>query len=302
MKIRLIINPYAGIQKKRISKIKENLFLEKENKTEKEIMNFFKKVNLKIDVKRTKKAEHATSIARDSKEYNTIIVAGGDGTINEVINGIKNFKTKIGIIPLGSENVMAKELNIPLKLKKACEIILKGKTKEVDIGVANKKRFIFVSGIGFDAKAISNIRPKLKQLIGKHSYTVAGFKTLFEHQPKELNIKIDNEKEIIKGYFAVVSNTKKYGGNLLITPDAKIDDGFLDLCVFKNKDVLSMMIYLLSARVGQIKSITGIKHYKIKSAKITSKEKVLFHRDAEIGGTTPVNISILPKRIRLFVP
>jgi len=301
VKTLLIINPKAGIQKKKLGELKEKLFLEEENQLEREIKTFFEKHKLHLDIKRTKKAGDATRIAKTSKDYDAIIAAGGDGTVNEVINGLENYETKIGIIPLGSENVMAKELKIPLKVKRACEIIIKGKTKDVDVGLANKKKFLFVSGIGFDANAITNVQPKIKQILGKHSYAVAALKTLFEHNPEELIITI-NKKEVVKGYFVIISNTKRYGGKLMLTPDAELDDGFLDLCVFKNKDIWSMIKYLLSARAGQIKKIKDIEHYKIKTAHIKSKKKVLFHTDAEIGGTTPVNIKVLPRQIKLIVP
>ncbi|MBC8501035.1 MAG: diacylglycerol kinase family lipid kinase [DPANN group archaeon] len=301
MKIKLIINPEAGIQKRNLDRIKKNIFLNKEERTERKIEEFFKKKELEIDIAHTKKAGDATNIAKRSKNYDIIIAAGGDGTINEVINGIENYKTKLGIIPIGSENVVSKELKIPTQINEACNIILKGKTKKIDLGLINNKKFIFVVGIGFDAHAITNVKREVKRLIGKHSYTIAGLKTLFEHKPEELKIKIDNKKEET-GYFAIISNVKRYGGNIKITPEAELDDGYLDLCIFKNRDVWSVMKYVIGVASGQISKLKEIKHYKIKKADIKAKNKVLYHTAAEIGGTTPVKVSVLPRKLEIIVP
>lgn len=298
VKIKLIINPLAGVQKRNINKLKRNIL--PEQRTEKKIEEFFEENNIKIDISRTKKAGDGTILAKKAKNYDIVIAAGGDGTINEVINGL-DAKTKLGIIPIGSGNVFAKELKIPLQTRKACEVILKEKTKKVDLGTINNKKFIFVAGIGFDAHAITNMKPKLKGLIGKHSYTVAGLKTLFQHKPEELDIKINGKKQE-KGYFAIISNVKRYGGNIKITPEAELDDGYLDLCIFKNKDVWSIMKYVVGAASGTISKIKEIKQYKIKKAEIKSKNRVLFHTDAEIGGTTPVKISVLPKKLEIITP
>ncbi|MBU0472446.1 MAG: diacylglycerol kinase family lipid kinase [Nanoarchaeota archaeon] len=298
MKVKLIINPTAGIREKNINQLKRKI-LSEEN-IEKQITKFFQDKKWIINISRTKKAGDGTIIARKSKNYNIIIAAGGDGTINEVINGM-NINTKLGIIPLGSENVLAKELKISLNIEKACKIIYQNKTKKIDLGIINKKRFIFVAGIGFDADAITKVKPILKKLIGRHAYTVAGLRTLFEHKPEELEITINN-KEKEKGYFVIISNVKRYGGNLKITPTAELDDGSLDLCVFKNKDLWSVMKYILGGVSGTMKNVKETKHYKITSAEIKSKKPTLYHTDAEIGGTTPVKIKVIPKKLAVIIP
>ncbi|MFH1589989.1 MAG: diacylglycerol kinase family protein [archaeon] len=300
MKIKLIINPAAGIQKKNLVKIKNTILSLKQITPEMKIKNFFEKKGLKIDVEETKKQSDATNIAKKSKNYDIIIAAGGDGTINEVINGMQNHKTKLGIIPLGSENVMAKELNIPLRITNACKTIIKGNTRKIDIGTINNKKFIFVAGVGFDAEAITNVQPILKKLLGGHAYTLAGLKTLFSHKPEELTIIIDGKKE--KAYFAIVTNIKTYGAGIVIASNAEMDDGYLDLCLFKNKDLWSVMKYVVGAASGKMSKLKGIEQHKIKKAEITSKKKVSYHTDAEIGGTTPIKIAILKEKLSVIVP
>lgn len=285
MNAKVIINPQAGRQLRDF-----------ENK----IRSFFKDTNITLNFSYTDKKGHATKIAQKTKDNDLIIIVGGDGTINEVVNGLRDYKVKIGLIPVGSENVFATELKIPKNVKKACEIILKGRTRKIDLGVINKKKFIFVAGIGFDAHAITKIRPKLKKLIGKHSYKIAGLETLFKHKAEELTIKIGKKTE--KGYFVLASNVKNYGGNFKITPKAKLDDGYLDICIFQNKDVWSVMKYVVGGITGHITRLKDIKHYQVKKATITSEKAVLYHTDAELGGKTPVEIKVLAKKLKIITP
>jgi len=299
MKVKLIINPNAGIQKKSIKKIKQSLFLEKKDEEIKIIVDFFKKQRIKLNISQTKKEGDGIIIASKSSKYNLIIVAGGDGTINEVINGL-NYKTKLGIIPTGSENVFAKEMKIPTNIVKACEVIIKKQTKLVDIGIANKNKFVFSCGIGFDAHAITKVKTIMKKFFGKHSYKFAGIKTLFEHRAEKLSIKCDDKQ--YEGYFAIISNLKKYGGNIILSPNAEVNDGKLDVSIFTKKDFLSNVKYLFGAVRGNISKLQNIKQLQAKKIIVTSKKNVLYHTDAEIKGTTPVSISVLPSKLKLIVP
>lgn len=297
MKAKLIINPKAGIHRENIHKVKSALTGMSQGD---QIKTFLSEENIEVDIFETKKSGDATKIAKDVEGYDMVIGAGGDGTVNEVVNGLNNFDVSLGIIPLGSENVFAKELKIPLRIKNSCKVIGKGKTRKVDVGVMNKKRFIFVAGIGFDAHAIKNVRQKVKKILGKHSYTLAGLKTLFEHKPEKIKISF-NGKETF-GYFAIISNVKRYGGRIKVTPNAKLDDGYLDMCVFKNKDLLSVMRYVMGAASKQMHLTENIERYKIKKGKITCEKPVLYHTDAEIGGKTPVEVDVLAKTLRVVVP
>jgi len=295
LSIRIIINPKAG---RNISR----KFIEKPIDT---IKKFFSDKKITVDIKETKRKGHAKILAKN-KRFDIIIAVGGDGTINEVINGFSlensnaDNRQLLGIIPTGSENVFAKEMNIPLNVKRACEVILRMNHRKIDLGLVNNKRFIFTLGIGFDAQAITQADPFIKQIIGKHSYLLAGFKTLFSYKQEEITITNKNKKH--KGYFALVNNLKLYGGKMIFTPDAKPDDGYFDVCLFKKRDIFSMFKNLASAKSGHIKTFGDVEIFKCKEAIITSKKPVLYHTDAEISGKTPVSVSIKKHAIDLIIP
>ena len=286
MKRLLIINPRAGKYKK----IRED------------IEKIFSKTDLTI--KETKKKLHARELAKKAVgKYDVVIVAGGDGTINEVINGIAGTKVKVGIIPNGTENVIAQELGIPKDHKKAAKVVLKGKTKTYDLGKANGRYFMMMTGIGLDAKAAKNVdnRPVLKKMLGRGMYHVTAIQTYLTDKPSKLKIWLDDQILPRWGYYAIVGNIKLYGGNLKLTPIARPDDGYLDICIFKNKDIFSMMKYFVGATYkNKIIEMPSIEYFRVKKIKIESEKKVLAHTDAEIIGTTPVEIEAIPKSIKII--
>jgi YegS/Rv2252/BmrU family lipid kinase len=295
MRYLLILNPSAGGGKARkfIGKIKE----------------FFKKNNAELDVYQTSKAKEAIKVARRKRsKYDIIIVGGGDGTVNEVINGIvrhriplKKYRVMMGIIPFGTENVLAREFEIPNDPIKACEIILKGKSQLIDLGKAKRRYFVLMCGVGFDAHVASKVSGLLKWLLGTRAFAVTVVKELLTYNPSELTVKIKDKK--IKGYYAVVSNAKYYGGGLRLSSSyTNIKDGLLDVCVLKNKDILSMLRYIFSAYKTQLHKEPDVRYYKAKKVRIKGEEPMLVHVDAELIGKTPVTVKIVPRILDLIVP
>ncbi len=288
MKYLLIINPNAGKRKPIV----------------KDLLELFKERKRILDIAETKKPGDGIRIAKKAAgKYKAVIAAGGDGTINEVVNGLAGTNTPIGIIPAGTENVLATELKIPKDHKKAGKKILTGKTKTFDLGKAGKRYFTLMAGIGLDAIASHNVefRPTLKKMLGRNAYPIAAIQTYFQYKPKKLRIKLDDQVLPRWGYFAVVGNMKLYGGGLKITAKAKADDGYLDICIFKNKDIVNMLKYFIGARFKHnIEELPNIEYFKVKKIKITTEQKTMVHTDAEIAGTTPINIEAVPKAIKII--
>jgi YegS/Rv2252/BmrU family lipid kinase len=213
MKIKLIVNSKAGSYKNKIA----SLLLPK-------IVKKLKKSGITVDLFFTKKKNDAFKEAKVSLNYDAIVASGGDGTINEVVNGIGTSGIPLGIIPLGTVNLLPKELKIPQNPLKACETIIKGNVKKIDLGKAGEHYFTLMAGIGFDAEVINNMVPKVKRILGGGAYFFSGIKMLTEYKPTLMSVKIEDTIERM-GYFIVVSNAKRY---------ADITDGLLDVCIFRN--------------------------------------------------------------------
>jgi len=280
-----IVNPKCrGLKKLQSFDRLKDIFLDK--KIDLEIYETFSSGDA------TKKAD------TEKNNYDLIIAGGGDGTINEVINGIANSKTQFGIIPLGTENVLAQELKISLDPKKALLNILNGSSHKVDLGKANGRYFILMAGIGFDAYVASEVEPVLKELLGSAAYHLTAIQKVFEYSHTKLNIEADGKK--YEGYFVVVGNVKLYGGKIKLTYHAAIDDGYVDLCIFQKKDVFSIIRYLFGATVQMHHLMPDVEYFKAKKIKITAEEPVLVHTDCEIIGKTPVEIEVCPKALNMI--
>ncbi len=189
----------------------------------------------------TQKKGDAEYLAKDSikKSPLMIVAAGGDGTFNEVINGLAGSEIPMAILPFGSTNVLAKEIGAPENIKKAIDFALSRTPRKISLGkVIIKKNsltldryFILMAGIGYDGETVFGLNESLKKISGKGSYIFSGIKTLFKFKPLELKFDIDGK--IFFGHSAIISKAAKYGGNFKITPDANISEPIFYVCIFK---------------------------------------------------------------------
>jgi len=224
-----------------------------------------------------------------------IISVGGDGTLNEVINGISSPSTLLGIIPTGISNVLAMELGIPLDLDGAIRIILDGHTRLIDLGFANERLFSTMVSIGLDAEAVRIVNPAIKKLIKKYAYHLSGLKALISFRPSPFTLKTD-EGEKLSGCSVVISNASFYGGTHRMNPAARVDDGFLHCCIFEKGGRLDYARYFW----GVIQK----KHHRFKDVHLIKSSGILIEdrgipiqADGDYIGRTPVRIRIVPKRL-----
>lgn len=257
--------------------------------------------NWQIDIYKTRSKGDATKEAKKSGTYDIVIVAGGDGTINEVINGLAGSKVKLGIIPIGTGNVFAKELKLPINIHKICNIIKKTKTRVYDLGKANNNYFLLCCGIGFDASVLKEMNPLIKKILGVFSYPVYAIKRLVNYNAPLIYVRANSKKK--KGFFLIVSNIKEYAGLFEFSPDANPYDGKLDACLFEYK----IKFFRIIKELIKVKSKLKLKpqdvlHYQFENIRVESDSKVLVQTDGEIIGTTPVDIKVVPKAISIIVP
>ncbi len=271
---------------------------------EDDLIELFAKKKCKLDIVKTKRPLDAKRLAKKAiGKYDVVIAGGGDGTINETINGLADSDTKLGIIPMGTENALAQGLGIPLDHVAAANIILKGKSRLFDLGKAKDRYFILTAGVGLDAKALSDVKPIIKKFLGRGSYPLSALKTILTHVPSKLEVWLDDQVLPRWGYFVVIGNVKYYGSTMELAQYAEPDDGYLDVCIFKRTDVINMFKYFVSAASKGFIPLTdfpNIEYFKVKKMKIKSKKPALAHTDAEIIGSTPLTIKIHPKAIKVI--
>lgn len=239
--------------------------------------------------------------------FDRVIVAGGDGTINQAINGIGDSGVPLGIIPLGTGNVLAHELGIPSNnIARALEIIDANNIREVDVASADGRRFILMAGFGFDAAVVESVSPKVKDVWGTMAYAPAIVEQLIKYAPTRFRLTLHDGEVVETDAFAVVvANCGTYAHSFKIAPEAVFDDGLLDVIVFEkgNATTTLRLVRQCLSTIFQT-DLAGITATCLKTAsvRIESDPPVRSQIDGDVTGESGVLIKVLPKCLRLLVP
>ncbi len=253
--------------------------------------------------------ELAAQAVRDG--YNVVIAAGGDGTINEVVNGMAAApgglaSAKLGVLPLGTVNVFAREVGVPLNVKAAWKVIGAGRETVIDLGVAEfgtngakqRRYFIQLAGAGIDSRAVELVSWKLKKKIGPLAYIWAGWQAWREQRPV---VKVEGV-EAGAGELVMLGNGRYYGGSFAFFPRASLQDGKMDVCVFPKVTSVGMAEAAFGALTGRLDKLTAARRSQAARVTLSSGSRVLLQLDGESAGELPATLSILPRALRVIVP
>jgi YegS/Rv2252/BmrU family lipid kinase len=237
------------------------------------------------------------------EKYDLVIAAGGDGTINEVLNGL-TADVPLGILPLGTANVLSRDLKIPIDdLEAACEILRTGEARPMDLGWCNGRRFGLVAGIGFDAQAVKEVPPDIKNLIGAPAYVLSGLRALVQMQrPLLYRLTLGKRKVRSRGMMLVVANAASYAGTLQLAPDASLDDGLLDLCLFREKNKLAFLWQWVLVLLRRQRSHPNFVYHPITEVHVRCDPPAAVQLDGDYFCTTPVGIRVLPGVVKVMQP
>jgi diacylglycerol kinase (ATP) len=265
-------------------------------------------------LKPTKAVGDARKLAALAVEegFETIVAAGGDGTLNEVLNGIvdapKGFeRARLGVLPLGTVNVFAREVRIPLKLKEALQTLRTGRETLIDLGIVDyqengvpaRRCFAQLAGAGLDARAIELVNWRLKKKIGPLAYVVAGLRALTERQAK---IKVSDGKKEQIGELVLIGNGSLYGGQFRIFPPADMRDGLLEACVFAKVSFGTLLRCAPKLLLRGTLPRAATANFRSETLTLTSDSKVPFEIDGEFGGYLPATFSMRRMQLRVIVP
>ena len=224
--------------------------------------------------------------------YTTIIAAGGDGTINEVVNGIVGIpKVTLGILPVGTMNVFAVELGIPLNsLEKAWAIIEKKNICQLDLPRAGSRYFVQLGGAGLDAEVVRRTTRKSKKALGPLSYLVSLAQVAGE-KPPAITIECDQGIERT-GSFVLFGNGRFYGGPFKMFHQGSQTDGLLDVLVFKNQSPWDLFRYMQAILMGQHSKLDDVEYFQSASLSLRAEEPVPFELDGEMMGYLPLCVTL----------
>ncbi|HTZ16857.1 MAG TPA: diacylglycerol kinase family protein [Dissulfurispiraceae bacterium] len=295
-----------------------------------------------VELKLTARKGDAETFAREASALpgSIVVAAGGDGTYNEVANGLLHSDTPLAILPLGTTSVLARELGIPLNIDKALDVVANGKIKTIHMGkiifaapsfhadatgggqTTATRHFLLMAGIGYDGEAVYGVNEALKKRSGKMAYITSGLRSIVDYNPSPLiisapvNVPEDTESGKFRlhhqhssmsgnllhsaGYTIVVSKAACYGGDLKITPDAQLTSPYLYVFIGHKRRRLDLIRYLTAIISGRSLSLEEISYFR--TTKITIEGSSRIQLDGDYAGKTPAEITIARDALKLVVP
>lgn len=287
MKIKLIANPVAGGDAS--AKIGR-------------IATWLTERGATVDLVMTEKRGDARQAAAAAKTagFDRIIAAGGDGTLNEVINGLAPSAVPLAFIPLGTANVFALEIGIPFDLEQACAVALDGTPCPVCLGLADNTRFLLMAGIGFDAEVVARVSLRLKRRIGKWAYLLSGLAVLLRSAADTVEI-VDEQGRHYRGCSAIIGNGRYYGGRFSITPGASLQDDTLHVCLLRRRGRFGFMSSLLKLALGR--PLAEREAWRFQARKLTvTGSRAAVQLDGDYHGRLPQTLCAASGELRLVYP
>ena len=255
----------------------------------------------------TQHSDDAEEIVRSEckADFDVIAVAGGDGTLQQVVNGLGEQSPPLALIPVGTANVVAIEMGLMrngqmIDADLLADIILKGETKTICAGAINERLFVFTAGVGFDANVVAAVSSSLKKKIRKLAFVAAAIRTLFTYKYPLLSLSIDGQK--YRGAGVIVMNGQYYGGNYTITPENNLADPGFAVLVLKRAGRMAGLSYLVSLAQGKLHKRQDVIYLKnVRLIDVTGPADLPCQADGEVSGHLPVQIRADVKQVELIV-
>lgn len=290
-RVRIILNPASG-QGYRLADLDETF-------------GYLVRQGWELSLRETHYPNEARDLARQAAQegLELVIAVGGDGTVNEVVNGLAGTQTAMAVLPMGSGNNWAREQGLPEEADDAARALVQGQVRSVDLGQAGERYFLLMASVGFDAAVVQALSEESKQAFWPLGYILKGITLAITFAGEETLITLDDREVGGETILVVIGNTRLYGGVAQITPRASIDDGLLDVCVFQGKGGLPLLsLFTLGALLQRPDLISGVDSYRAREVTIRSQTPLFVQTDGEPIGTTPMTFRAVPRALRVLVP
>ena len=300
MRTVLIINPASGVS------LLAETHHDSGESPEEMILEVLRTYGIEPEIWHTTLEDPGNGLAKKAADEHVdlVIATGGDGTIDAVARGLVKRETTLAIIPMGTMNNLAHSLGIPLPLEAACAIIAKGETRAIDVGIINEKTFIEVAGIGLEAALF----PAAEELKSPGFFSIirgviGGIFTLFAYQPTKFRISFDDKKRrSFQAIQVTICNAPFYGAHFQIAPNILMDDGLLDVVIYKTFSKFEYMRHAISITQGRRIFQPKITHRRVKSLRISTDHPVQIQADGLPHGHTPAVVRLVPGALSVRVP
>ena len=250
----------------------------------------------------TASEEDAADPSLGGQDWERVIVMGGDGTMNSVLGWLAGTELPLGLLPVGTSNGLAREVKLPLDLRQACRVAAGEGRRRIDLGRANGRPFALMAGAGFDAKVVHELGNGLKNMLGPVAYVATGFRVLAGYPSADFTIAADDQELEIQAWVAIAANAPTYTYTWKIAPEARMDDGLLDLIIFAGRGPLDRAAQVMGALSGRHLSHPQVLALRGRRFEISAEPQVCLQVDGDQSGYTPVSIEVMPQACTLIVP
>ncbi len=251
----------------------------------------------------TKEPQELSDIIRSYRHrVDSVIIGGGDGTLNAAIEGLVDTQLPLGILPLGTANDLARTLQIPQSIAQACQIIATGHSRRIDLGRVNHKHFFNVASLGLSVQITRQLDKHLKRRWGVLAYAVTAIKVVWKARPFRAVIRIGGSSVRVKTVQIAVGNGRYYGGGMAVADDAAINDQRLDLYSVEYEHWWQIVLLLPAMWRGKQANWSGVRTLQGKEFEIHTRRPQPINADGEIVTYTPAKFRLIPKAITVFVP
>ncbi|GMV63204.1 MAG: diacylglycerol kinase [Parvibaculum sp.] len=286
--IHIILNPTAGKRKRHLLD---------------DVVGRLRAAGADVTIELTEAAGHATQLARAAARAghaDVIVAAGGDGTINEIARGLLGQGVPLGIVPLGTANVLAIEIGLPQRAEDVASMLLGGPAELIGTGLVQNEIFLMMVGIGFDGEIVHGIDPKLKRLWGKGAFIWSGLKAWVRGPAHDIRLVVDGREK--RAAWAIVTNGRHYAGPFVLAPDADITHPGLTLFLFKKPSRFAFAVYLAALGLGMVPRLSSVEVLPARRIDVQGPEGLAVEVDGDDRGFLPQTIERGTQFLRMVVP
>ncbi len=270
----------------------------------KESLVYLRRSGWSVELRLTRGAGDAGQFARDAvaQKVDVVIAAGGDGTINEIIQELAGSETALGVLPMGTVNVWARETNIPLDNAGARAVLLHGELRRIDLGKVNERYFLLMAGIGLDAVVAHAVEKKPIKRLGVLGYLLVGTWLGLGYESFRAYLTINGRLVKKNALQIIVGNTRLYGGAIKYTWKAKCDDGLLDVCVVRKRSLLGRIVVFKDFLLRREQRRQWVSYERCQALEVRTRKPVAIQVDGDPSGYTPARFTIAPQALKVIVP
>ena len=260
----------------------------------------------RVELHQTTGPQDAFNVASHAAgaDYHAVVAAGGDGTINETLNGIMHSRAErpppLGILPLGTANVLARELALPSRPERAAAVVLAGGRRSLALGLANGRHFALMAGVGFDAAVVATVDPAWKRRLRQGAYVLSYLQQLLRYRFPAYRVTVGEQTFV--AHSLIACKARHYGGPFVLAPAADVSTPTLQICVFERGGPISTIRYGIALLRGRLHRSDGVRLVEAAAAQVEGPSGEPVQGDGELLAELPLSLAVAKKSLEVLVP